>query len=156
MHVPDTPLGRMRFCELYMRQARWCRGQKKKRCCELTPDHFNSSRGALKSEWAAKCVDLLFRRRPIVFVTLSPIVHHFLPTIVMVADHATCLQLVGRNVARQASEMKDCVKRGLPLPNIWLIHLMGCYWWPVLHANINWLSLPSFEAAREAKICAAE
>lgn len=73
-------------------------------------------------------MDLLLRIRLIVFVTLSPIVHHFPPpAIAMVADRATCLQLVGRNVARQASEMKDCVKRGLPLPNIWLIHLMDCY-----------------------------
>lgn len=98
---------------------------------------------ALKTAWHGHCLCHVKSSCP----PFSP------PAIAMVADRATCLQLVGRNVAKQASEMKDCVKRGLPLPNIWLIHLMDCNWWLMLHANINWLPLPSSEAVH---LCAAE
>lgn len=63
------------------------------------------------------------------WAALGPIVHHFthFSCIAIVADQTTCLQLVVRNVAWQASEMKNCVERGLPLPSIWLIHLTDCY-----------------------------
>ena len=60
---------------------------------------------------------------------LGPIVHHFTrpSCIAMAADQTTCLQLVGRNLVRGDSEMKNRVERGLPLPSIWPIHLSNRY-----------------------------
>ena len=59
----------------------------------------------------------------------GPIVHHFTRSscIALAADQTTCLQLVGRNLVRRATEMKNSVERGLPLPSIWPIHLTDCY-----------------------------